>query len=113
MGRGLVQCFDAMNVFHISLHKRAPRIQIVLGKLLFCERFVEVVANSILYRRGEQLYKRFNVAVAKRFVSGGNCRAKIATSGLESKMPGLRYGLIATFKQPSRRDPKTSYASTI
>ncbi len=51
-GGGFVQCFDAMNVLHISLQKRAPRIQIILAEVLFRERFVEVIANPILYRSG-------------------------------------------------------------
>lgn len=58
-----------MNIFYVRLHKPPPRIEIVLGKLLFRQRFVEVIANSILYRRGEQLNERLNVALAKSFVS--------------------------------------------
>lgn len=59
-----IQRFDAMNVFDVGLDKRPPGIHIAFIKFLFRQRFVEVIPNSILYRRAEQFDQGLCVSIA-------------------------------------------------
>jgi len=69
-GRRVIQPFDVMDVFHVSLHELAPGFDIVLVEFPFRHGFFEMLTQAVLHFFGKELHDRVEVASMARVVNG-------------------------------------------